>query len=74
MADENVWMFVVWRITSWWRLFFVSRPGCPSKAVPVLAAFAMTIAAEAKVILAFVAAGTVIVKLILDMFLTTTIA
>lgn len=74
MPDEDMGVLVVWRIATFGGFSFVSWPGSPAKPIPMLASSAETVAAEAYVILSIVATSTVVVKLVLYVVFTTSLA
>lgn len=74
MSNENMWVFMIRWIASFGRFTFVTRPSGPSKAVPVLASFAETIAAETEIVLAIVTTAAVVVEFILYAIFPATLA
>jgi hypothetical protein len=71
MPNENMRVLVVRRVAALWCFSFVSWPGSPAKSIPVLASFAKAVATKTYIILSIVATSTIVVKLILDVVLST---
>ena len=74
MSSKDVRVFMVCGITAWRCHSFVAGPGGPTKAEPVVAAFAVAVAGEADIIVSSVAAGTVVMEVVLDVFFSTSVA
>lgn len=74
VSNENVWMFVVWWIASFWSLSLVQWPRGPAEAEPMVASFAAAIAADADVVVATKAPCTGVVEFVLDVILGTLLA
>jgi hypothetical protein len=74
MTSEQMWMLIIHGISVFWTIALVPRPCCPSKAKPMLAAFAGTIAPVTQVIRSVIALGAVIVELMLEMFFAAVLA
>lgn len=72
VADQDMWMLVVWGIASFWCFSFVARPCCPAETEPVFTSLPETIAADADIVVASVATSTVVVQLVLDIALVAT--
>jgi hypothetical protein len=74
MSSNYVGLFMIRGISTFRAITLVARPSSPSKAVPVLASFASTITAVAKIVTSVIAFRAVIVKLVLEVFFTAMLA
>ena len=74
VPDQDMGMLVIGRITTLWCFALIPGPSSPTKAVPMLASSAKTIAAKTHVVLATIAASTIVVKLVLYVVFTTALA
>jgi hypothetical protein len=74
VSSEYVRVFVIRAIASFWGLSFIACPCCPSKAKPMFASFSQAEATQADVVVAIVAASTVVVQLILNVLFATALA
>jgi len=74
VSSKDVRVLVVRGITALRCHSFVAGPGGPTKAEPVVAAFSVTVAIEADVVVSSVAAGTVVMEVVLDVFFSTPVA
>jgi hypothetical protein len=71
VTDKNMWMLMVRWITPCRCFSFVTWPSGPAKTEPMLAPLAVTVAADAEVVLAIIAPSTVEMKLVLYVVLPT---
>jgi hypothetical protein len=69
VPGENVGLLMVGGVATLRTVALVPGPRCPAKAEPVLAPFALVIAAKTEIVVTTVATRTVIVELVLDVFL-----
>ena len=74
MSNKDMGVLMIWRIATFGCFSFVSRPGSPAKPIPMLASSTEAVAAEAYIILSIIATFTVVVKLVLYVILTTSLA
>jgi len=74
MPDEDMWVLVVGWVASFGCFSFITWPGSPAKAKPVLASLCKSIATDADVIIAIIAPAAVVVQLVLDIILTAALA
>jgi hypothetical protein len=69
VPGENVGLLMVGGVATLRTVALVPGPRCPAKAEPVLAPFALAIAAKTEIVVTTVTTRTVIVELVLDVFL-----